>query len=114
MLSNALVSAEIYEEDYNAIVAVHGLCSWFLNGNGKGKFYVRLKGHHDNVVQVSRLILGDLYKGHVSYKDGNHLNLRTTNLIVQGGTRKKPKAPKKPQWQPLGSGLRIPVRSTNG
>lgn len=113
ILSNAITTAWLFEEDYLAIVAKHGRCSWFLNSNGKGKSYVRLKGNNENIVQVARLILGDALKGNVTYRDGNHLNLRTTNLHVQGkSTKQKPKS--KPQAKPLGSGLRIPVVATNG
>ncbi|ANY79178.1 hypothetical protein BB934_13940 [Microvirga ossetica] len=113
ILNNASRICWLFEEDYKAIVAKHGLCSWFLNSNGKGKSYVRLKGKHENLVQVSRLILGDSLKGNVTYLDKDHLNLRTTNLHVQGkSSKQKPKS--KPLAKPLGSGLRIPMGSVNG
>jgi hypothetical protein len=108
-LRNALATVWLFEDDYNAIVAEYGLTAWFLNSNGKGQSYVRLKGKHGNFVQVSRLIVGASIKGNVSYRDGNHLNLRSTNLHVMGNPWKRAL-----QNKSMVGGLHIPQAATNG
>ncbi len=63
--------------------------NWFLNDNGQGIAYVRVKvptalGWGNNA-QIARLIACPSKRGaSVSYRDGDRLNLRLDNLHVAG------------------------------
>jgi len=65
--------------------------NWFVNGNGTGRFYVRVRldlgtGRSNNA-QLARLITCPGKPGAaVTYRDGDPLNLRLDNLEV--GRRK--------------------------
>ncbi len=65
--------------------------NWFVNGNGRGSYYVRvtvdLGAGRSNNAQLARLIACPGKPGAaVTYRDGNPLNLRFDNLEV--GRRK--------------------------
>jgi len=115
-LKNACKTVWLYSEDYERIIKTYGISSWRMNSAGNGFSYVRTKYQGENVM-VARLVLGDLHGANVRLKDKNPCNLRRDNLFYgrgRGGdetTRKKRK--NKPQWQPLGSGLKIPVRASH-
>jgi hypothetical protein len=69
--------------------------NWFLNGNGKGQFYVRVQVPTEigwgNLAQVARLIMSPSQRGAaVKYRDGDRLNLRSDNLqVVRSRSRGK-------------------------
>lgn len=73
--------AWLYAEDHEIIVLEYGNASMFVNDNGDGRLYVRLRNtdSHRNVM-VSRLIVGDPAVSFVRYRDGDRLNLRRSNL----------------------------------
>ncbi|KLK93675.1 hypothetical protein AA309_07415 [Microvirga vignae] len=116
LLASTCKTCWLYAEDYEAIIANYELASWVLNSAGEGKpAYVRFK-HQGKLITVARLILDAPARTAVKHKDKNTLNLRQSNLWLDhggGGVRKKPKTSKKPKFQPLGSGLHIPVRASN-
>lgn len=73
--------AWLYAEDHETIVLEYGTASWFVNDNGDGRLYVRLRNtdSHRNVM-VSRLVVSDPAVSIVRYRDGDRLNLRRGNL----------------------------------
>ncbi|MFY9291553.1 MAG: hypothetical protein WAP03_12775 [Methylorubrum rhodinum] len=73
--------AWLYTEDHETVVLEYGNASWFVNDNGDGRLYVRLRNtdSHRNVM-VSRLVVGDPAVSIVRYRDGDRLNLRRDNL----------------------------------
>lgn len=82
----------LYEADYETITNDHGNASWFLNDNGKGHLYVRMKSRdRGNNVMVARLVVSDPKAQVIRYRDGDRLNLRSRNLDV----RKPPALPKR-------------------
>lgn len=75
------LTAWLYATDYERIAAEFGAASWFVNDNGDGRLYVRLKSaDRRNNVMVSRLVLDDPTISIVRYRDGDRLNLRSRNL----------------------------------
>lgn len=116
LLANACTTAWLYAEDYEAITAKYGLCSWMLLSAGEGKpSYVRFK-HQGKQISVARLILNAPPRTAVKFKDCEPRNLRSSNLWLDhggGGVTKKPKTRKKPRYQPFVSSLRIPVGSSH-
>ncbi|AZO77218.1 MULTISPECIES: hypothetical protein [unclassified Bosea (in: a-proteobacteria)] len=80
-LAKASAEAALYLTDYEHVIAIIGRASWFLDTNGKGNRYVRaLHPASACNVMIARLILG-VDRGAVRYRDGDSLNLRSTNLI---------------------------------
>jgi hypothetical protein len=116
LLANVSRSCWLYADHYESIISQYGLASWMLVSAGNNKpAYVRFK-HQGKLVTVARLILNAPARTAVRHKDRDTLNLREPNLFLDhggGGITKKPKTSKKPKYQPLGSGLRIPVRSSH-
>jgi hypothetical protein len=92
-LSNVNRRAWLYRQDYERIVADHGVGRWFVNHNGTGRWYVRLKGRDTkNNHQAARLVFGFSERTGLHYRDQNPFNLRRSNLEVDvgsGGTRHK-------------------------
>lgn len=77
------VRAWLYQTDFEAILAEHGTHSWYVNGNGSGGLYVRMKSRdRQNNVMVARLVMADPLARRVRYRDGDALNLRSRNLEV--------------------------------
>ncbi|GBU19878.1 MULTISPECIES: hypothetical protein [Methylobacterium] len=75
--------AWLYETDHAAIVAEYGHRAWFVNDNGKGQLYVRLRGlGRRRLVMVARLVVADPLVRLIRYRDGDRLNLRSRNLDV--------------------------------
>lgn len=64
--------------------------NWVLNSDGKGRVYVRCirpNALGGNLLMVSRLIIGpEERRLAVRYRDGNRLNLRPENLLVERRT----------------------------
>jgi hypothetical protein len=117
LLANVSRSCWLYADQYEDIITKYGLASWMLCSAGEGRpSYVRFK-HQGRLITVARLILNAPPRTSVKHKDRDTLNLRESNLFLDhggGGVTKKPKTTKKPKYLPLGSGLHIPVRSSNG
>lgn len=91
-LSNHSERAWLYRRDYEAIVAEYGGGRWFANSNGTGRSYVRLKDPAlRNNRTVARLVLGNPIRSAISYRDGDRLNLRSSNLEVELGAGGCPK-----------------------
>ncbi len=81
--------AKLFAHHYERLQRMGIGTNWFLNGNGKGQFYVRAHVPADigwgNLAQVARLIACPSKRGaSVSYRDGDRLNLRLDNLQVAG------------------------------
>jgi len=75
--------AWLYETDYLALLADHGTHSWFVNDNGSGNLYVRMKSRdRRNNVMVARVVMADPHARCIRYRDGDTLNLRSRNLVV--------------------------------
>jgi len=95
-LSNRPDRCWLYQRDYDAIVAEFGQCSWFMNSNGQGSDYVRLKDRTiGNNRNVARLVFGSPFRTHIRYRDGDRLNLRSRNLEMQVGSGGCPKKRRK-------------------
>ena len=81
-LANGAGCAELYEEDYEALMTQGISHKWSLNFNGSGRRgYVKVCTSN-NVRTVARLIMKAPAGRAVSYLDGNPLNLRRDNLIL--------------------------------
>lgn len=75
------LTAWLYAADYERITTEFGAASWFVNDNGDGRLYVRLKStDRRNNVMASRLVLDDPTISIIRYRDGDRLNLRSRNL----------------------------------
>lgn len=88
-LANSTEPAEIFEEDFEAIVRAGGGPNWTFNPAGPERRYVRTqmrRGSRDaragHLETVARLVAGAREGQKVKYRDGNRLNLRRTNLQV--------------------------------
>lgn len=75
--------AWLYQTDYEALLAEYGTHSWYVNSNGSGGLYVRMKSRdRQNNVMVARLVMADPLARRIRYRDGDTLNLRARNLEV--------------------------------
>lgn len=79
--------AKLFPRHYERLQRMGIGPNWFLNGNGRGQFYVRAKSPAGsgwgNLAQVARLIACPSKRGaSVTYRDGDRLNLRWDNLDV--------------------------------
>lgn len=84
------MTATMREDHFQRLLALFPVGKLFLNSNGRGQSYVRLKprerGAPNNLI-VARIVAGwtyggDLAKRAVRYLDGNRLNLEPDNLSV--------------------------------
>lgn len=86
-LGNHPDRAWLFREDYDVIVARFGCSAWFVNKNGHGQQYVRLRDSKiKNLRSLARQIMGEAPRTAVRHNDGNTLNLRRENLVHIGGT----------------------------
>jgi hypothetical protein len=75
--------ATLDQTDFERITAAFGEAAWVLNGNGKGRFYVRLSDpERRNNTMIARIIMEDPEGRRVRHRDGDQLNLRRSNLEV--------------------------------
>ena len=86
-LSNRSKVAWLYLADYLRITAEYGTPVWAVSGNGGDRFYVRFRAPKgsERKLNVARLVAGDWEKTGVRYRDGDPLNLRSTNLAHEKG-----------------------------
>jgi hypothetical protein len=95
-LTNHPGHAWLYAKEYDAIVAEFGQTPFYVNGNGHGNFYVRLRSRTTkNNKMVSRLVTGEFERTFIRHRDGNRLNLRSTTLEIEpgaGGCKKRRKS----------------------
>ena len=71
--------AKVNTQDLRRLEAAGIRGAWFLNSNGRGRYYVRVK-YRGNLSTVARLILGEPSRQMVSYLDGDRTNLCRNNL----------------------------------
>jgi hypothetical protein len=89
-LSNAPdKTAWLYREDYERITAEHP-GSWSLVDARAAKSYVRVR-KDDYSVYIARLVAHAFERTAISYKDGDMLNLRSSNLCIGTGNGGRPK-----------------------
>ena len=81
------VFATVDLEDWQSLVDAGFPNRWFLNHVGGGYRYVRFATdrYAGNLETVARTILGPGRGRVTSYRDGDRLNLRRTNLYTAGG-----------------------------
>ena len=77
-------------EDFGELLERGYSTQWHFNHNGKPHMrYVRCGGDEVRLTAVARLILGAGPRTHISYKDGDRLNLRRENLVLRKGGKAK-------------------------
>ena len=81
-------------EDFFRIHAEHGEAGFprpFWNDSGNGYGYVRFQDkERGNLGMLARMVAGDVPKGQrVTYRDGNRLNLRRSNLAFSQPKRRR-------------------------
>lgn len=85
-LSGREVSAELYADDFAALLASGVSPFWFLCWNKReGVQYVRATVPGHNKRAVARLLTRAGKGEKVTYRDGNRLNLRRGNLVIARG-----------------------------
>ena len=70
---------------FDAWVASGGTTRWIVNGDGRGRQYVRCykRGVAGELALVARLLVGAGRGDRISYANGDRLDLRAENLTVQ-------------------------------
>lgn len=85
----ALVDEADYQRLFNSGVTPN----WFLNGDGKGRVYVRAGSWRDgkaSVIQIARAIVRGEGSRVVHYINGDRLDLRSNNLRLSRSRAVKP------------------------
>lgn len=79
-------TAWLFTPDFERIDALHPDGRWGINRNSEGRPFVRIRPPcTDRNVYVARLILGEIDRTVVRYRDNDTLNLRLTNLRFDDG-----------------------------
>ena len=60
---------------------------WHLNSNGKGAHYVRATTPAGKLM-IARAVMGEPPRTRITYRNGDHTDLRRCNLVVQRGRKR--------------------------
>lgn len=85
--------ALVDEADYQRLFDSGVTPNWFLNGDGKGRVYVRAGSWRDgkaSVIQIARAIVRGEGSRVVHYINGDRLDLRSNNLRLSRSRAVKP------------------------
>jgi hypothetical protein len=80
--------ATVTARDYQTIREAGATGAWYLNGNGSGGAYVRIHFNRTRLMPA-RIIAGAGPRSVVRYINGDSLDLRPENIVLQRGASKK-------------------------
>lgn len=86
-LANNKGKAIVYADRYAELAAQGLSLNWFLNANGSGSAYVKVRHPNGDNRVVARIVAGAPYCREIRYRNRNPLDLRCNNLIVAEGGR---------------------------
>lgn len=86
-LADGIRVAKLFKDDYERLKSKGLHRPWLWNETGQGTGYVRLAAYRfpGRLETVARLIMRRWMGSVIKYKNGDHLDLRRTNLIRRGG-----------------------------